>query len=321
MPDDEILEQEVAEQPDKEMEEGFDLGVKDESILPESEETNLAMEESTVEESTGEEAVEEEPEKEEAQKPVIEEKEITAKDRIDQRIKEAEVPVVEETPVKEVETPLPVKPVAPPVKPVISKILTKEQVSDHLNSFSDDNLPENSIFIGDVEVDLREFAKEDPEQFAAVKVLSSAIAQQAIDKALESRVPSTKIQDQLDEQQRTINSLLWWDTVTEKHADGKRIKDDPKFHKWFDTQPENIQRFGYADASPEDAILILDFYKEDIAKKDIKKHDDSARDKKKQTDDLHKNTMRVKNNTGVQENGMDMEDAEAGFNEGLKAEL
>lgn len=310
MPDEEMEGQEVAEQPDKDMEAGFDLGIKDED-----EGIEPVADEETAEEKS--------------ETPVVDEKELTAKDKIEQRIKEEGEPIEPEAnpfldepvePVKQVEPVTPVTPVTPP-EPKVPKALTREQVSNHFNSFSDDSLPEESVFIGDIEVNLKEFAEQDPEQFAAVKVLSSAIAQQAIDKALKDRIPSTKIQEQIDKQQRIINSFMWWDAVTARHADGKKIKDDPDFHKWFDAQPANVQRFGYADASPDDAILILDFYKEDIAKKSVKKHDNLARDKKKQTDDLHKDTMRTKNNTGVQDNGTDMDDAEAGFNEGLKVRL
>ena len=327
MPDD-VTVDEVAEQPDVDAEEGFALGLEDavEAVdnANDTDDTGGADDDKPVEpaeektddaDGTGEVET-----ADEATAP-DEEKEITAEDKINQRIKEFEAPADKKEPESVEATPPPMQAPSSENEDLPSSVLTKEQIEKHLNAFSDDNLPEGNVFIGDTEIDLREFAAADPEQFAAVKILSSVIAQKAINEALQKNVPNAEIQNQLDEQRSIIDSFVWWEAVTNKHADGKTIKDSPEFSKWFDAQPDNIKRFGYADASPEDAILVLDFYKEDIAKENVKKHDDLAKDKKKRTDDLHKDTMRVKNDTNIQSNTANMDDAEAGFNEGLKAGL
>lgn len=345
MPDDEILDQEVTEQPDADAMTGFDLGVKDGDALPdqdgekppeEKKDTDKPEEDKPpVKDDKPPEKEEKPPEKkpdEKLDKDGKPEKEVepkkdedlTAKDRIDQRVKELEPPE-DEPPEKEEEpekpeTPAKEKEPPPPKKELSSKLgrLTKEQIADHLRTIPDDILPEETIIIGDTEINLKEFADEFPEQFAAVKVLSGVIAQQVIDKALAGQKPDEAIQKRLDDQDALLHSFFWWDAVTEKHADAKQVKADKKFQTWFDDQPDNIKRFGAEEASPGDAILLLDFYKEDIAKKGVKKHDDTARDKKKRTDDLHKGTMRTKTDTSATDGEVDMDDDEAGFEEGAK---
>lgn len=335
MPDDEILDQEVAEQPDPDAMAGFDVGAKDEDKPPDGEkppENKKDVKPKEDEPPTGDEKPPEKKEEKpkEGEKPPEEKppEDLTAQERIDRRVKELELPPQGDEPPKKEEQP-PEHPAKeaegddrspPPKEPPPASTpgrLTKEQIAEHLNAIPDDSLPEETVIIGDMEINLREFAEDDPERFAAVKVLSSVIAQQAIDKALKGQKPDEGIQQRLDEQDAAIYAFQWWDAVAEVHSDGKKIKSDPEFQKWYNGQPENVKRFGAPEATPDDAILLLDFYKEDIAKKGVKKHDDTARDKKKHTDDLHKGTMRTKNDTSTQ-GDTDMGDAEAGFEEGLK---
>ena len=348
MPDDEILESGVAEQPDPDAMAGFDLGAKDETPSdqkgekpPEKKKDKVKGEPAEGEKPpTGDDKPPEKDEKppekkpEEDGKPKEDEKpaeekppeDLTAKERIDQRVKELEPPE-DKSPEKEKEPEKPEKPVEeeppPPKKsspPSKLDRLTKEQIADHLRAIPDDILPEETVIIGDTEINLKEFADEFPEQFAAVKVLSSVIAQQAINQALEGKSGEVNeaTQRRMDEQDALIYAFYWWDTVTQKHSDAKQVKASKDFQAWYDDQPDNIKRFGAEEASPDDAILLLDFYKEDIAKKGVKKHDDTARDKKKRTDDLHKGTMRTKTDTSVADGEINMDDAQAGFEEGAK---
>ena len=234
----------------------------------------------------------------------------TAQDKIDQRLKEID-PVDEGA-----EKPPPVE-TQPPTQPESREQatqITKEDISGYLNAMSEDTLPE-AMFIGDNEVDLKTFAKDYPDQWSAVKIVSSVVAQKMVDKALSDNqyVKASDMQERFDHYDRTINGFSWWEVVKEKHPDALQTKESPEFQGWFDKLPAKMQQFGTESADPQDAVLLLDLYAESQTKDQAKGHDDKLEKTKKNIDSLHKGTMRTKQNVIEASSDNDKDDAEAAF--------
>jgi hypothetical protein len=104
-----------------------------------------------------------------------------------------------------------------------------------------------------------------------------------------------------------------------KHPDaltiiyGEGMKD---FHKWIKEQSPKMQKLANS-LEPQDGILILDYYKEDTAKKKTAEHDKNTKDKKKEYDDIYKSEKSLKKNQqeSIPGDKSADEEAEESFNE------
>ena len=245
----------------------------------------------------------------------------TAKDRLDKRLEELgeeeepEPQKKEETePEKKVEEGEPEK----------KAVFTKEDIAERLQFLSHDELPEQMV-IGDLEINVKEYAERYPEEFGIIKVASSAIAQKMIEKAV-GGIETLKAED-VDEKIRgavkeVLSQVSYERLVLEKHTDAMTIiygSGKEEFHKWLEKQSERTKDLARS-TDPEDGILILDYYKEDTAKKKTAEFDKKAKDKKKEHDDIHLSTERSKKtivDRGIEYTpGRGEEEAEAAFNEG-----
>jgi hypothetical protein len=331
MPDDEKVT-ELNEKETTEAEDAFSEDVKEEDKKDEPPKKDTKAEKEPDKKDKKATEKEKEPEKreevkdekkaKEEEKEPEEETELTAKEQIDKRLEsldEEEEPELE--PEKKEEK-------------TESTVLTKEDIVDRLNLFSEDDLP-GKMVIGNLEIDLKEYAIQYPEEFGIIKVASSAIAEKMIEKALEGIKGAEQPGDidtklsQLDSRITKAEQATFDNTVAQatddkgnlKHPDyftitrGDGMKD---FHKWVKSQPENIQRLA-SSLNPDDGILILDYYKEATAKKKVADFDKKAADKKKEIDDIHGSTTR--SDKSIKDSGEDaptksqMDEAEAAFME------
>jgi len=208
----------------------------------------------------------------------------------------------------------------PPLElPPSATKLTKEQISNYLDGISNDILPDETFIIGNDEINLKEFAEEMPDQFAAVKVLSHVIAEKAVAEALKGKeyVTEKGFQEKLDMYEATLSAYAWWDAVRDVHSDARKVKDSKEFQEWLEGKDDATKRLASTTAEPGDAILVLNYYKEDIAKKAVKEHDDKKKEEKKKVDDLHKETMRSKSEIKSSQD-VDSDNLEAEFDKIIK---
>lgn len=195
--------------------------------------------------------------------------------------------------------------------------ITKEKVREYLDIIPDDDLP-GEIILGDDTIDIKGLKEDFPEDYSAIKVLSAVMADKIVQKRISEGefVKAEDIDKKVAPLEERMTRLSFWDEVRDAHADAKTIAKTKEFAEWIEKQPKSIQALSCTwDA--QDAIAVIDFYKEAQAKKMAKEHDDKQREEKKKKDRLHSAGMRSKPSTQKNDAKNDMSDEEAGFNEGL----
>ena len=214
--------------------------------------------------------------------------------------------------------PAPVKPVEekepkqPDEKPAVPATpapapLTMEDVGNLLG-----DLPDQEIEVDGTKINLKEYKKDYPDDFAAIIAVGSIMAKKIVEQSLKSG--QFLKADQVGPIHEKILDMEFWDQITEVHSDGKKINKSPEFVEWLGSQDAALQRMAKKLETPEDGILILNYYKKSIGKKKAETVDDKTRKEKKLRDDLHKGTLRNKK-TVTQTDGIDMNDAQAAFEE------
>ena len=113
----------------------------------------------------------------------------------------------------------------------------------------------------------------------------------------------------------------FWDSVIDAHPDARKLQKSGKISEWAKTQSEGIQRL-LNSSEPDHAILVLDAYKESIAKEQANNSIDSSKEKKKNLDGLYGETIKggrdVRAPKGKSGDLSPEEEVNAGFEEGLK---
>jgi len=231
----------------------------------------------------------------------------TARNAVDRRLKELGI---EEQPEKPV-----YHPPKPQVQPQVpGKRLTKEQIAEHLNSFTDEMFPEGEVVIGNETVDLADFKASWPDAYNAVKVMASEIAKSIVQKS--GYVDKTTY-DQGMQEQKTILAQLYFDrAVLRRHQDMDAILESKEWQEWLPKQSKGVREHLALSLDPEDGIKVLDLFKEDQARAKAAEFDKAAKDKKDKKDQLHSHTMRQKK-TVEKPSGADENDESAGFNDYL----
>lgn len=319
MPDDPEVTGEVAEPQDPDAIAGFDEAATEtppdaDEKPPEKEEKEAAAEETgeevVVEKEPEKKAAEEKADAKAAEEKVVEE-EPTAKDRAEKRAADYEEP-----PEKEVSEEAAPKDTPPSKREPSPSQLTKEQIANYLQRVNPDDLPDGELVIGNETVNVREFMDSYPDQASAIAVLSNVIAE----KVIEDKLASMDLVDSgaVENLQNQLDGYAWWSEVLEVHSDAKKVNKTKEFNTWLDKQRLGIKAMAGANASPQDAIDVLDFYKEETAKANVKDHDDTARDKKKKKDDLMKGVLKGKQTVPKTEAEIAEDDERAGWEEGLK---
>ena len=195
--------------------------------------------------------------------------------------------------------------------------ITKEKVREYLDIIPDDDLP-GEIILGDDTIDIKGLKEDFPEDYNAIKVLSAVMADKIVQKRISEGefVKAEDIDKKVAPLEERMTRLSFWDEVRDAHADAKTIAKTKEFAEWIEKQPKSIQALSCTwDA--QDAIAVIDFYKEAQAKKMAKEHDDKQREEKKKKDRLYSAGMRSKPSTQKTDAKNDMNDEEAGFDEGL----
>jgi hypothetical protein len=230
----------------------------------------------------------------------------TARKRLEDRLKDdsekkpdtEKEPEPEKTPEKKAEPDTKTKEAAAKA-PAKQLRLTKENIKNYLEFFGDDALPDKEVVIGDRTINFKELKEDEPELYDAMKVMSGF----AIDKALRHMVSTGAIvtgeqvkavQKEISDLRNEVDDSRFWSEVARTHADVHQIllSTNKQFAEWRDKQPKSIQKLAKNLDTPQDAIDIIDAYKEDLAKEKTKEHDSNLERKKKETDDLHKHTMK-----------------------------
>lgn len=186
--------------------------------------------------------------------------------------------------------------------------LTKEKVSELLKVVADTDLP-GEMIIGDLTVNLKEYAEEFPEDFNAIKIISSTIAEKIVNKALagfkvDPGVKPKDINNEIGGVKVQLAQLSYESHVARatddegnlKHPDFYDIvygKKQDDFRDWLKEQPKKTQKLA-TSLNPADGILMLDFYKEHLAKKKVKAHDEKTGKQKQEYDDIHKSGKNLK---------------------------
>lgn len=165
--------------------------------------------------------------------------------------------------------------------------LTKEKVADYLKGVSLDDLPEEMI-IGDSTINLKEFASEFPDEFNNSVVIGAMMAERIANQMLEGAGYAD--QGAVQELQNTVADLQFWQTVSQVHPDVQKLNFDPKYAEWIEKNPA-YSKLAKNLVEPQDAIDLINAYKEDQAKAKAADHDKKARGKKDKKDAVHSSTV------------------------------
>lgn len=320
MPDDSAaIEEEVAEQPpviEDDFAQGFDDEPEDNGgdALPDKKDKGDGASKDKDDTDAAKHA-----EKKEVKETPPAEK--TAKERIEERLKDVKEVEEKEPEVTPKADPPAAKPSSPlsagktPLKeqPPPSGALTKEQIAEYLSSVEVEELPDGQVIIGNETVDLREYARAFPDEFNAIKVIASTIAQKMIQPIL-AKGESPEVQKTIDGMKQTIGQLMFDVAVNEAYPGWRKTVATDDFKTWLSEQGKKVQ-FLASSLDSGDGILVLDYFHEDMSKKKVKEFDDKNRKKKEEVDDIHKNTMRQKKTPPAPALKNEIDDFVAGFND------
>ena len=188
--------------------------------------------------------------------------------------------------------------------------ITKEKFLDVVNYLSDDILPDGEFTIGDETMDFGKLKTDDPEIWNSMKFVAVTaahkMAQDIVDNAGFVHV------DDVKDMRKEINSLRFMFEVAAVHEDFMRLNKDPDFLAWKDEQPKSIQRL-MSNAKAPEAIDVLTMYKKDRDAKAAAAIAGKQRDKKNKKDDLHKDTLRSKQDEEKKGEKGTGSDEDAGF--------
>ncbi len=182
--------------------------------------------------------------------------------------------------------------------------LTKEQIGNFLQSLPDEDIPDGEFIIGNETVNLKQLKEDFPEHWSSIKIASNIVANKALEQAIESgkiytAESVTKMIEERDSKinsdiKRVENAMLLVNVATQtNHKDVFEIVNDKGFHEWAQKSPKPVQMLYYSPVV-EDATLVLDLYKEHIAKGRAQAFDDKQRDAKNKHDDIHKHVTTEK---------------------------
>lgn len=228
-------------------------------------------------------------------------------DAIDKRIKDIDDKTDEpEEPEK------PDKTEKPPEEPKKDK--SEPPPGDSFGDLPKLDLPDNEIKVGDQAINLKDYQEYYPEDYAAIMAISNAIANKIVQQHLEPLKKIDDLSNKVEDVAAKQSDTEFWGAIVEKHSDARAINKSKDFLDWLDKQDAPIQRIAKNMETPEDGIMIIDYYKASQLNAKVDDANKKAKDKKKKTDDLHKGTMRSKANVKVAD-GVDMDDARAAFDE------
>ena len=164
---------------------------------------------------------------------------------------------------------------------------------------------------------------ENGELMEAAAVMADAIAEARMTDKVSAKdldKLEKRLQEMTEEAQIQQQRAHFWEIVTEAHADGRKLARSNKVGEWVKGQSAGMQRL-YNSPDPDHAILVLDAYKEAMAKNALQEETGKAADKKKKLDGLYGESLKGKREvkTGASHSEVDDDDAfDKGFEEGTK---
>ena len=147
---------------------------------------------------------------------------------------------------------------------------------------------------------------ENSEIFEAMAAVSKAMAER--NKAPDTNGDFDSIRKEMEEMKY---HQFFWDKVSDAHPEGKKLVNSGSVEKWINEQASPHVKRLFSSSNPDDAILVLDAYKEAKAKET---GNGNAAKSKKDIDGLHGNSLRSKRDPQIpkQVEGY-MDDFDAGF--------
>jgi len=136
---------------------------------------------------------------------------------------------------------------------------------------------------------LDEFAKVYPEVASYGVIIGKEMAKSEIQNRIQAGDLVTK--EQVSGIQESLKDMQFTIDVSAVHSDYVKINNDPKFKTWVEAQPEFVKK-ACVSGDSEDAIAVVDAYKESLAKADKAKTNEKLALRKKDVDILHSNTIR-----------------------------
>lgn len=160
-------------------------------------------------------------------------------------------------------------------------------------------------------IKLKDFAAEYPEVTESTIQIARAIAKQSVEELMKSgQIVSSQGVENLTAE---ISDVKFWNAVQTVHPDGHKIAATDEFDTWLSKQSELVQVLG-TSPDAKDGIMVLDAYKEFVAKSAKDKKNENAGEKKKARDALHKDTLRGGGAPETVKKENDKNDFNAGFN-------
>jgi len=195
-------------------------------------------------------------------------------------------------------------------------ILGKDLAAEALSLIDLNNLPTITLDDGTV-VDLKDQYNSFPDDFRTMMTLAAFIAKSAVGGITPG--DNKEIEEKIAELRQNQDNMAFDLVVARKHNEyfayqDENTKEHKEFWGWYDKQDKQIQSLGDS-SDPDDAILLIDKYKKDLADAATKEHDDKQKEKAKKTRDRHKSTMRRNAALDSSKGGGDddVDEAQAGF--------
>lgn len=170
--------------------------------------------------------------------------------------------------------------------------LTKEKVKDFLSLIKPEDLP-GDMTVGDLEFNLRETAKTEPEIFALISTIVSKSSERST-QAINAIKEEVKELRKWREERELIDAEYeegekFWSAVEVVHPNAFKDSKTDEFGEFIVNHKESEKLKKLANSKdPNHGILVLNLYYESIAAEKTKKHDKELSDKKQKIDDTLK---------------------------------
>ena len=167
---------------------------------------------------------------------------------------------------------------------------------------------ETKVGVAGKEMTIAEFAEEYPEAIGAPVAIAKVMIEQALQGAEERH--ATEMQSIRGQ----VEVMQFWEGVNQAHSDGRKVAASPEFKAWRVKQSPLVEKL-IISKNVEDAVSVLDAFKESLAK-DVKKGKDKiAGEHKTAKDALHGDSLRGVGGAGGLGTQEDRDDFDAGFSD------
>uniref|UniRef100_A0A6M3IWD2 Uncharacterized protein n=1 Tax=viral metagenome TaxID=1070528 RepID=A0A6M3IWD2_9ZZZZ len=176
--------------------------------------------------------------------------------------------------------------------------MTKEEIAGILNTIPKDTFSDSDVIIGNESLNIGKFAETYPEDFAIMKVIAGTMAKKIVENmvktgGLVAKDTLASFQAELQQGQISTRQQLFELSVLRVHPDLYDVVKSKDYLEWFPRQSAGVKRMA-SSLDVDDAVLVLDFYKEKKAKATAKVKDDSDSKELGRKKDVLKGSVRQK---------------------------